>query len=153
MRCFSVDLKSCFVCSPRLNMRLVEHRALAISTGVPRCGYLRLPLAAPPASAARSVTCTDWVSIASDWAITARGWASTSSVISSILRSSASRVSALTTRSFPPPSGRACSSDYSYRERSFLQDLSNQLVRVGASVPRIPRLGQIKAGSFNSERT
>lgn len=74
-------------------MRLVEHQALAISTGVPQCGVS----SPPPWSSAHFTACssigTDSAAIASDRADIFRDWAATSSVNSSTLHVSASWVS------------------------------------------------------------
>ena len=139
---------------PRLYVRLVEHQALAVSTGVSGAGHLRLPLGAPSASRP-APSFTDWASIAFDCAIILRDWAATSSVSFSTLCTSASWVSAISlNHPIVPAAVRAGSLlGLFYGERSFLQDLSKWVVRACASVLRILRYGCIDMpGVLNKAR-
>ena len=122
-----------FVDWPRLSMHLVEHQALARSTGVPWCGHLRLPLGAPPGSRP-----------APSLVRIGRPSRPTSAAISELRD-----LLDLAYQRFLGPSHLLNNCivrlRLSYGERSVLQHLSNWIIRVDhANVSRIPRYyGQV----------
>ena len=118
-------------------MLLVEHQALASSTGVPWCGRPRLPLGAPPASRPAHATCADWASIASDWVVSFRDWAAVK------LRPCGSALPGS-----QPSAARPCRSPRTVLSRAICPPASIQRDNTSwslgrASGSRIPRYGQV----------